>query len=66
MISTAEMTCIQGSLASALQCWPKYMPPSAITQTMAVCEMVAARPSSTACISVPRTAMMNAAIIVFE
>ena len=66
MIIAAEITCIHGSLASALQCWPKYMPPSAISQTMAVCETVAASPSSTACISVPRTATMNAAIIVFE
>src|SRR6201994_2410228 len=42
------------------------MPPSAITQTRAVCDTVAASPSSTACISVPRTATMNAAIIVLE
>ena len=66
MTSTPEISCIHGSLASALQCWPKYMPPSAISQTMAVCDSVAARPSSTACTSVPRTATMNAAIIVFE
>jgi hypothetical protein len=31
-----------------------------------VCEIVAARPSKTACFTVPRTATMNAAIIVFE
>ncbi len=66
MIITAESSCIHGSLASALHWRPKYMPPSAISQTMAVCDSVAARPSSTACISVPRTAMMNAAIIVLE
>ncbi len=66
MISTAEMICIHGSLASALHRWPKYMPPSAISQTTAVCDTVAARPSRTACISVPRTAMMNAAIMVLE
>ena len=38
----------------------------AISQTMAVCETVAASPSNTACRMVPRTATMKAAIIVFE
>src|SRR4051812_2555100 len=33
---------------------------------MAVCESVAASPSNTACMTVPRTAMMKAAIIVLE
>src|SRR5690606_12650655 len=35
-------------------------------QTTAVCEIVAAIPSSTACVTVPRIATMKAAIIVLE
>jgi hypothetical protein len=42
------------------------MPPSATTQTTTVWESVAAKPSSTAWRTVPLTAMMKAAIIVFE
>ena len=38
----------------------------ATSHTTAVCEIVAARPSNTACPTVPRIATMNAAIIVFE
>ena len=63
---TAEAICRYGSVASVLKRLPKYRPASPITHTMAVCETVAASPSSTACASVPRTAMMNAAIIVLE
>src|SRR4051794_24340945 len=42
------------------------MPPSAMPHTTRVCESVAARPSSTACVTVPRIATMKAAIIVLE
>ena len=38
----------------------------ATAQTTAVCETVAASPSKIACATVPRTATMKAAIIVFE
>ena len=38
----------------------------AITHTIAVCDKVAAKPSKTACPTVPRTAMMKAAIMVLE
>ena len=38
----------------------------ATAQTTAVCDRVADKPSSTACPTVPRTAMMKAAIMVLE
>ena len=66
MISTADATCRYGSKLSASTPCHKYIPPSATTQTISVCDNVAHSPSSTACPTVPRTAMMNAAIIVFE
>ena len=66
MINAAEATCRYGSKLSVSTPCQKYMPPSATTHTIKVCESVAQSPSSTACITVPRTAMMNAAIIVFE
>lgn len=43
-----------------------YMPPSAINQTTAVCDSVAASPSITACLMVPLMAIIKAAIIVLE
>src|SRR5713226_7929200 len=53
-------------MASASKPRQKYKPPSAITQTIRVWEMVAARPSRIACPTVPRIATTNAAIIVLE
>ena len=38
----------------------------ATAHTTAVCDRVAAKPSNTACATVPRMAMMNAAITVLE
>ena len=55
-----------GSMASLFTSRQKYMPPSAIAQTTAVWETVAASPSNTACQTVPRTATIKAAIIVLE
>ena len=65
-ISTAEAIWKYGSVVSGYQLRPKYKPAIATAHTTAVCETVAASPSSTACASVTRMATMNAAIIVFE
>ncbi|MNE80156.1 hypothetical protein D3C80_1767020 [compost metagenome] len=65
-IITAETSCSHGSTASAVKRLLRTMPPKAIIQTIAVCETVAARPSRTACRTVPLIAMIKAAIIVFE
>lgn len=66
MMSTADATFKYGSVASAFQLRPKYSPAIATAHTTAVCDSVADRPSSTACVSVPRRATMKAAIIVLE
>ena len=64
MMSTAEATWKYGSVASAPQWLPSHSPPSATAQTTRVWENVAASPSRIAWVTVPRTAMMKAAIIV--
>lgn len=62
----AEINCSHGSADCAVKRLLIVIPPKAISQTTAVCEMVAASPSITACLMVPLIAMINAAIIVFE
>ncbi|MNP35549.1 hypothetical protein D3C76_1288860 [compost metagenome] len=65
-ITIAEITCSQGSADSAVNLLLRYIPPKAISQTMAVWEIVAASPSITACRTVPLMAMIKAAIMVLE
>lgn len=65
-IKTPDISWNRGSEVCASQPRPNHNPAMAITQTTAVWESVAARPSSTACFSVPRMATIKAAIIVFE
>src|SRR6266487_5323078 len=55
-----------GSVASASNDWPNFNAKGARIQITAVCEIVAQIASSAAWGIVPRTATMNAAIIVFE
>ncbi len=66
MMSTAEATWKYGSVASTLQWRPKDSAAIDAAHITAVCEMVADRPSKTACVSVRRTATRKTAIIVFE
>jgi len=56
----------QGSVLSSLRSPPHVNADSASTQTMITWENAAERPRRTACGMVPRTAMMKAAIMVFE
>ena len=73
-LDQAEQLGLSPYLARQLRPGPATLPPAvqqqidamAISQTTAVCDTVAASPSSTACFRVPRTATINAAIIVFE
>lgn len=61
-----EAICRYGSLASTFTWAPRAIPAKATSQTIAEWEIVAARPRSAACATVPRTATIKAAIIVFE
>src|SRR3569832_1740285 len=66
MMMTAEAIWKYASLCSPFHWRPKYNPASATSHTFAVCETVAESPSRVACSTVPRIAMMKAAIIVLE
>ena len=65
-MSAADTSWKYGSVSSAFHCPPHVSAMAASAQMSRECEMAADSPSSTACQTVPRMAMINAAIIVFE
>ena len=56
----------QGSSLSPIISSPQVSASTAMIQTTMLCENAAETPSRTACNGVPRTATMNAAIMVLE